>query len=385
MSHPHSILHYSFLDIYYNMNHQGSQQRALRRTTRRSRGVIASHEENNENGTEEQPIQQDLVQDQTFYQDFECAICLDILSNPYIIPECCHRFCCDCIHKSIKAGNKECPTCRVHIVSKRSLRRDELFGKMLHRLLKVESEVKVLTLKENATTRLPLENNETYSYGEEHEHGPNEKEKCKNEPCNKEKTSKSKKRKGNDDATHGHDAKRPKSKTYIERFEHRLKDLRLFKKKHGHCNVPKRYKDDPSLGKWAGSMRYAYNQIQLGLKPQHCLTQARIEKLEEIGFQWKIRNNSFDRNLAKLQKFKVKHGHCDVPALYEDDPSLGRWAGRMREAYEKIQLGKKTKTNLTESMIEKLVETGFQWEIKNNSFDRNLAKLQKFKREARSL
>ena len=154
------------------MNHQGRQQRALRRSTRRSRGAIVSCEENG-NTTEEQPIQQRL-EDQTFYQDFECAICLDILSNPYIIPECCHRFCCDCIHKSIKAGNKECPTCRVHIVSKRSLRRDELFGKMLHRLLKVESEVKAMRLKEEKFASPPLENDETD--GEEHAHSPNDKE-----------------------------------------------------------------------------------------------------------------------------------------------------------------------------------------------------------------
>ena len=54
------------------------------------------------------------------FQDYECAICLDFLSNPFIIPECCHR--AIIYIKSIEAGSKECPTCRVHIVSNRSLR-----------------------------------------------------------------------------------------------------------------------------------------------------------------------------------------------------------------------------------------------------------------------
>ena len=55
-----------------------------------------------------------------FYQDFTCAICLEIVTDPHIIPECCHRFCGSCIKESIQWHN-ECPTCRQHISTKRSL------------------------------------------------------------------------------------------------------------------------------------------------------------------------------------------------------------------------------------------------------------------------
>ena len=62
-----------------------------------------------------------------FYQDFKCAICLEIVTDPHIIPECCHRFCGSCIKESIQWHN-ECPTCRQQISTKRSLRKDELIG-----------------------------------------------------------------------------------------------------------------------------------------------------------------------------------------------------------------------------------------------------------------
>jgi hypothetical protein len=41
------------------------------------------------------------------------------------VMECMHRFCDECISKSIRIGKKECPTCRVKCASRRSLRHDE--------------------------------------------------------------------------------------------------------------------------------------------------------------------------------------------------------------------------------------------------------------------
>ncbi|GFH62020.1 hypothetical protein CTEN210_18496 [Chaetoceros tenuissimus] len=354
------------------MNQNENQVRPLRRSTRRLRAITPI--ESSENTTKEGLAS---ILDKEFYQDLECAICLDVLSDPYIIPECCHRFCCDCIHQSIKAGNKECPTCRVHIVSKRNLRRDELFGKMLHRLLKVESEVKVLRLKEKKSTSLPLENDEID--GKEHEHGPNEKEKKKSEPCDKEKKSaKSKKRKGNEDKKHSQTVKKARSNIP---FEYRIKELQKFKKTFGHCNVPNRFKDDPSLGHWVTDIRGAYKKIQLGEKPKLNLTHANIEKLEEMGFEWtrQFPKQSLKTNIAKLKKFKQKHGHCNVTQQNKDDPSLGRWVANMRRVYKRRLVGKNTRIILPQSMITQLEDLGFQWEVRNLSFASNITKLQNFK------
>ena len=52
---------------------------------------------------------------------FRCVICLSTLNNPKAVRECMHRFCEDCIEKSLRMGRNECPFCRVFVPSKRNL------------------------------------------------------------------------------------------------------------------------------------------------------------------------------------------------------------------------------------------------------------------------
>ena len=48
--------------------------------------------------------------------------------------ECLHRFCSDCIITALRSGNKECPTCRKKLVSKRSLRPDPNFDLLISKI-----------------------------------------------------------------------------------------------------------------------------------------------------------------------------------------------------------------------------------------------------------
>jgi hypothetical protein len=75
---------------------------------------------------------------------------------------------------------------------------------------------------------------------------------------------------------------------YDEAFDKRCCMLIAFKEEFGHCNVPFRYAKNPSLGSWCSSMRGTYNNIQKGMKTNLKLPQDRIERLEEIGFQWQV-------------------------------------------------------------------------------------------------
>lgn len=61
------------------------------------------------------------------YFPHRCPICLDMLKKTMTTKECLHRFCSDCIITALRSGNKECPTCRKKLVSKRSLRPDPNF------------------------------------------------------------------------------------------------------------------------------------------------------------------------------------------------------------------------------------------------------------------
>ncbi|CAI5730132.1 unnamed protein product [Peronospora destructor] len=56
-----------------------------------------------------------------------CPICLGIMKKTMVVMECLHRFCRDCISTAIRHSKRECPSCRIHIPSKRSLRPDTNF------------------------------------------------------------------------------------------------------------------------------------------------------------------------------------------------------------------------------------------------------------------
>ena len=64
---------------------------------------------------------------------FECSICLGTYSDPYVIPECLHRFCGACVKESIRKCGAECPKCRARITTKRGLRKDKELQSMVRR------------------------------------------------------------------------------------------------------------------------------------------------------------------------------------------------------------------------------------------------------------
>lgn len=59
--------------------------------------------------------------------DLTCPICLGIIKKTMVVMECLHRFCRECISTAIRHSKRECPSCRIHIPSKRSLRPDANF------------------------------------------------------------------------------------------------------------------------------------------------------------------------------------------------------------------------------------------------------------------
>ncbi|CAI5724282.1 unnamed protein product [Hyaloperonospora brassicae] len=59
--------------------------------------------------------------------DLTCPICLGIIKETMVVMECLHRFCRTCISTAIRHSKRECPSCRIHIPSKRSLRPDATF------------------------------------------------------------------------------------------------------------------------------------------------------------------------------------------------------------------------------------------------------------------
>ncbi|TVU20032.1 hypothetical protein EJB05_36219 [Eragrostis curvula] len=64
-------------------------------------------------------------------KEVQCPICLGIIRKTRTVMECLHRFCRDCIDKSMRLGNNECPACRAHCASRRSLRDDPNYDALI--------------------------------------------------------------------------------------------------------------------------------------------------------------------------------------------------------------------------------------------------------------
>ncbi|XP_048327652.2 putative E3 ubiquitin-protein ligase RING1a isoform X2 [Ziziphus jujuba] len=88
-------------------------------------------------------------------KDVQCPICLGIIKKTRTVMECLHRFCRECIDKSMRLGNNECPACRTHCASRRSLRDDPNYDALIAALYpdieKYEEEE--LAFHEEETTR----------------------------------------------------------------------------------------------------------------------------------------------------------------------------------------------------------------------------------------
>jgi hypothetical protein len=71
-------------------------------------------------------------------------------------------------------------------------------------------------------------------------------------------------------------------------WEERLADLQSFQQNYAHCNVPSDYPDSPPLAIWVKTMRRQYRLLWRG--EQSSLTEERIARLENLGFEWDPRN-----------------------------------------------------------------------------------------------
>ena len=103
--------------------------------------------------------------------------------------------------------------------------------------------------------------------------------------------------------------------------------LAEFKRKYGHCKVPRGCEQDKTFGCWVDTQRTFHAEKNMRLD--------RKELLDEIGFVWESKSQNLDKlwNLQhdKLVELKQKNGHCVVPQVYELDKSLGYWVRAQRK------------------------------------------------------
>lgn len=80
------------------------------------------------------------ISPRSLHRELMCPICLEILDQTMTTRECLHRFCSVCINKALRSGNKECPTCRKKLTSRRCLRADPNFDQLIKKIYKDDQD-----------------------------------------------------------------------------------------------------------------------------------------------------------------------------------------------------------------------------------------------------
>jgi len=157
----------------------------------------------------------------------------------------------------------------------------------------------------------------------------------------------------------------------IKHWNLRYGELIEYKRTHGNCIVPGRYKSNKQLGSWVGNQRTQYRLLQQG--KESSMTEERISKLEAIGFVWDashlflgiVDNEAWDQRYGELIEYKRRHGNCNAPTHYKPNKELGYWVHTQRRQYRLLKEGKYS--TMTDERISKLEKIGFSWDASHLS------------------
>lgn len=146
-------------------------------------------------------------------------------------------------------------------------------------------------------------------------------------------------------------------------FHQRYIELLQFKDIFGHCDVPKRYKENRVLAAWVSNLR---SRRKRGL-----LSQEKIDQLDNIGFCWTSTRTQWESRLADLANFIREHGHSFVPLFYARSPYLGTWVRNLRKECRR--------NAISADKIKQLQAIGFTFEVLDQRWSEKLEQLRQFK------
>jgi hypothetical protein len=179
-------------------------------------------------------------------------------------------------------------------------------------------------------------------------------------------------------------------------WEHRVREMKQYKEKHGDCSVPYHYGENKALGKWVSRQREFYKFKLAGLRSS--LTNGRVKELEDIGFAWKVRDRTdyvpWEQRIQELKEYKEKHGDCKIPKAFPQNKKLGKWMDHQKSFYSLKKNGQPSP--LTDDRMKELETIGFSLELLEDSehvtnsghtstleanWDKRLEELKKYRQE----
>ncbi len=153
-------------------------------------------------------------------------------------------------------------------------------------------------------------------------------------------------------------------------WESRYKELIVFHKTFGHCNVPRSYglslSDQNPLASWVCTQRI--------FRKRGWVTEERIAKLNQINFDWDPKKTMWDIRFKELCEFHKTYKHCKVPQNYKQNKKLAVWVGEQRTRFKKHRL--------SQEELDKLNGLGFVWltkKVTRKPWDTMFNELCKFK------
>ena len=141
--------------------------------------------------------------------------------------------------------------------------------------------------------------------------------------------------------------------------------LKRHKETHGICTINKEKAvaanatEEIALFNWMVSQKMDYDKL-VESKPSR-LTAARMQKLNDLGFQFNRRKKvKWEDRMEQLREYKRDHGHLKIPMKH---PVLGTFTAAMRVGYNKYVDGDKGRRVLTEEKLKDLTDIGFVFSV----------------------
>ena len=128
-------------------------------------------------------------------------------------------------------------------------------------------------------------------------------------------------------------------------WEERFEELKAFKQRFDHCNVPYEWPENIEFARWLGKQQSAYRRGDL--------EETKIRKMEDLGVSWKSRRDKWDIRFDALVRFKEANGHIVPSCFNEETKQLGIWCSSQRKAEKEGRL--------SSDRIARLSSLGFVW------------------------
>jgi len=122
----------------------------------------------------------------------------------------------------------------------------------------------------------------------------------------------------------------PRNSRWLQMYE----ELRRYKYEHGNTLVPHA---QSGLGAWVKRQQVQYTLYSRGDGTKSDLTEERVRSLNDLGFIWSRRTNTWNENFQRLVSFRQKHGSCHIPDDSKDPElvTLHKWVADQRLHYKR--------------------------------------------------